>query len=105
MVNEGLNLSGPEGPPPAGFQIPPQPGYPQPGVYPQPGYPQPGYPQPGYSQPGAPPAYDSVYGGVNPPPPQPEGGMYGTNYSGGETGGDDGRFDFSEKAIRNGFIR
>lgn len=100
-----------QGPPPPGFQVPyPQPPFPPQGGYPQAGYPGAGYPQPGYPQagypaggfaPGAPPSYDTVYGG--PPPPQ-DPGMYGTNYA-SEPVGDVSGFEFSDKTVRQGFIR
>lgn len=117
---------GPQGtqPPPPGFAGTYPGGYPQPG-YPQPGYPGAGYPggagfpgggypqQPGYPGAGYPGGYPQPqfggYPGSNfgPTPPTSAGIMHGYNSTGyGEDplGGVDG-FDFSDKTIRNGFIK
>lgn len=106
------------GAPPPGFVPPggfPQPGYPQAGGYPQSGYPQAG----GYPQPGFPPAgggfpaafpaaavrgYPGADFGGSPPG---SGGMPGYNSTGyaGEDPYQAEGFDFSDQAIRRGFIR
>lgn len=100
--------------PGAGF-YPGQQGYPQhnPGYPPQqdpynPGYP-PAYggtqpPGPGFIPPGAPPY------GQGPPPgpifsPGPQAAMYGTNYADDSMSGEVKGFEFTDKTIRNGFIR
>ncbi|XP_029044564.1 protein lifeguard 1-like [Osmia bicornis bicornis] len=98
--------------PGAGY-YPGQQGYPQqnPGYPPQEPYNQ-GYPPPyganppgpGFIPPGAPP-----YGHVPPPGPGfaagPQPGMYGTNYADDSMPPEVKGFEFSEKSIRNGFIR
>ncbi|CAK9832458.1 Protein lifeguard 1 [Anthophora retusa] len=81
------------------------PGYPPPDPY-NPGYPPP-YgaqpPAPGFVPPGVPP-----YGQVPPTGPAFEGpqpGMYGSSYAEDPAQPEIKGFDFSEKSIRNGFIR
>ncbi|CAK9816739.1 Protein lifeguard 2 [Anthophora plagiata] len=81
------------------------PGYPPNDPY-NPGYPPP-YgaqpPGPGFIPPGVPP-----YGQVPPTGPAFEGsqsGMYGSNYAEDPAQPEVKGFDFSEKSIRNGFIR
>ncbi|XP_015119928.1 protein lifeguard 1 [Diachasma alloeum] len=87
-----------------GYPYPPQPGYPPPGGEFNQGYPPP--PAPGFVPPGG-------YGQGQPPPPTaapfggppPGAGMYGTGYAEDPMHDEIKGFDFSEKTIRNGFIR
>lgn len=101
-----------QGAPGTGF-YPGQQGYSQqnPGYPPQEGY-NPGYPPPYGNPPGpgfVPPPNPPPYG-QSPPPaaavfggPQP--GMYGSSYAEDPIQGEIKGFDFTDKSIRNGFIR
>ncbi|KAK9502475.1 hypothetical protein O3M35_011249 [Rhynocoris fuscipes] len=103
---EGPGYPGQQGPPPPGF-IPPQAGYPTQGGY----IPQGGFPGQGF-HPGVPPA--GGYGGYPGQPEYNQSGVYGGAAAGMQPGynnfGEDSmvggnKFDFSDKTIRNGFIR
>ncbi|KAG5315020.1 LFG1 protein, partial [Acromyrmex insinuator] len=89
-------------PPQEGYPYPQNPGYPPPysgGIPPGPGFiPPPGVPP--YGE--APPPVGPEFGGV-PPPGHP--GMYGSGYGEDPMQDEVKGFEFSDKTIRNGFIR